>query len=137
MKNMILLALALLMILLTPLSAGAEALKLRDPGEMADRFFSNPRNLKDIGDPFILAEEGIYRVFATGGSIGFNVWSSPDLAGFEKAKALKKVGWAGGDYWAPEVFRIGEKYVMLFTARQRESGSLRTGIAFSDAAEGP
>ena len=134
---MILLALALLMLLWAPLSAGAESLKLRDPGEMADRFFSNPRNLKDIGDPFVLAEEGIYRVFATGGSIGFNVWSSPDMAGFEKAKAMKKAGWAGGDYWAPEVFRVGEKYVMLFTARQRESGSLRTGIAFSDSAEGP
>lgn len=136
MKNLFLLLFAL-MALCVAVHAEAESLEIRDAAEAADWFVSNPRNVKDIGDPFVLAEGSDYLMFATGGPIGFNVWKSPDLTGFEKLKALKKVNWASGDYWAPEVFRIGERYVMLFTARMRENGSLRTGIAFSDAPEGP
>ena len=34
--------------------AGAEGLKLRDISEAADWFAANPRNVKDIGDPFVL-----------------------------------------------------------------------------------
>lgn len=75
-------------------------------------------------------------MFATGGPIGFFTWKSNDLVKFERTKALKKVSWAASDYWAPEVFAWQGKYVMLFTARQRSTGSLRTGIAFSDTPEG-
>ena len=128
---------ALAVMLLACGCAGAEELKVRDLSEAADWFVSNPRNVKDIGDPFVLAEDENYYMFATGGSIGFNVWKSGDLASFEKTKALKKVDWASGDYWAPEVFRVADRYVMLFTARMRENGSLRTGIAFSQSPEGP
>ncbi|MBR2823395.1 MAG: glycoside hydrolase family 43 protein [Clostridia bacterium] len=135
MKQILMLMLAVL--LLGGVPAGAEELKTRDLGEAADWFVSNPRNVKDIGDPFVLPEEGTYYVFATGGPIGFNAWLSSDLREFGKMKALKKVDWASGDYWAPEVFRVNDRYVMLFTARMRENGSLRTGIAFSDTPEGP
>ena len=137
MKNLIWIMLALVMICVSPLSAHADELKVRDFSEVADRFVSNPRNVKDIGDPFVLKEDGDYLLFATGGPIGFNVWKSTDLRVFEKQKALKKVNWASGDYWAPEVFPVNGQYVMLFTARQRETGSLRTGIAFSASPEGP
>ncbi len=134
MRNMFILLLALLLL---PLCAQGEELTILDYSAVKDRFASNPRNVKDIGDPFVLQEESGYFMFATGGSIGFNVWRSGDLQTFEKSKALKKVNWASGDYWAPEVCRVGEQYVMLFTARLRENGSLRTGIAFADAPEGP
>ena len=112
-------------------------IKMREMDEARDWFAANPRNVKDIGDPFVLAENGTYYLYATGGPIGFNVWTSRDLITFEKSKALKKVDWASGDYWAPEVFRVGDRYVMLFTARMRENGSLRTGIAFAGQPEGP
>ena len=134
MRNMLILLLALMLL---PLCALGEELPVLDYGAVKDRFASNPRSVKDIGDPFILNEESGYYMFATGGSIGFNVWRSGDLSAFEKSKALKKLGWASGDYWAPEVYRVGEKYVMLYTARLRENGSLRTGIAFSDMPDGP
>ena len=137
-------AAAILVCLLAVLSgispARAESLQSLEtfPAEtVADRFVSNPRSVKDIGDPFVLEEDGTYYVFATGGPIGFNVWKSTDLATFEKSKALQKVSWASGDYWAPEVFHIGDRYVMLFTARARETQSLRTGIAFAEKPEGP
>ena len=134
--RMIAIVLCALMLLL-PIVAQAEELPLRDFSEVKDWFTSNPRNVKDIGDPFVLAEGSGYYLFATGGPIGFNVWGSNDLITFDKTKALKKLDWASGDYWAPEVYKVGEKYVMLYTARCRENGSLRTGIAFADAPEGP
>ena len=134
MRNMFILLLAFLLL---PLCAQGEELPVLDYSAVKDRFASNPRSVKDIGDPFVLKEENGYYMFATGGSIGFNVWRSGDLITFEKSKALKKLTWASGDYWAPEVYRVGERYVMLYTARWKEKGSLRTGIAFADSPEGP
>ncbi len=100
--------------------------------------YENPMNVFDIGDPFILPAEGRYYLFATGGTVGFNVWSSDDLQTFQdKQKALKALPWAMGDYWAPEVYAYDGKYVMLFSARWKDNGSLRVGIAFADHPAGP
>ncbi|HML49509.1 MAG TPA: glycoside hydrolase family 43 protein, partial [Clostridia bacterium] len=102
------------------------------------RFYQNPLPVTGIGDPFILPTPEGYRLFATGGSIGFFVWPSEDLLRFpDRQKALPKVGWAVGDYWAPEVYEYGGRYVMLFSARRLRDKSLRVGIAFSDTPEGP
>ena len=76
--RMIAIVLCALMLLL-PIVAQAEELPLRDFSEVKDWFTSNPRNVKDIGDPFVLQEESGYFMFATGGSIGFNVWLIPSL----------------------------------------------------------
>lgn len=125
--------------LFTCASAGSlSPLPLRDAGEIADRFYQNPQGIDNIGDPFILPAGGKYYVFATGGGIGFNVWSSDDLVTFgSKKKALLRAAWASGDYWAPEVYAYQDKYVMLFSARRTEDKSLRIGIAFADKPEGP
>ena len=50
---------------------------------------------------------------------------------------MKKIDWVSGDYWAPEVYQVGEKYVMFFTGRWKETGTLRIGVAVSDAPQGP
>ena len=105
--------------------------------DLSDRFVSNPRPLKDIGDPFVLPDADGYCVFATGGPIGFNVWQSADLQAFAKSKAVRKIAWASGDYWAPEVFAWQGRYVMLFTARRAADSSLRIGLAVSDTPQGP
>jgi len=103
----------------------------------AERFSSNPRAVRDIGDPHVLPANGEYFTFATGGPIGFNVWRSQDLTTFSKEKALKKIAWASGDYWAPEVYPWQGRYVMLFTARRASDQSLRIGVAFADEPQGP
>ena len=132
------LAVLLVLFFALPLKpASASSLKLLDSSSVKDRFASNPRSVRDIGDPMVIREDDGYHVFATGGPIGFNTWASKDLVSFEKSKALKKLDWASGDYWAPEVYHAGDRYVMLYTARWKENGSLRTGIAFSDAVTGP
>ena len=100
------------------------------------RFVSNPRAITNIGDPFVLAEDG-YHVYATGAQIGFFHWTSENLTTFERDKALKKAKWVSGDYWAPEVYPWQGRYVMLFTGRWKQNHSLRIGIAFADKPEGP
>lgn len=118
-------------------AASFEPLPLLDPGAVSGRFYQNPHSVYDIGDPFILPAEGHFYLFATGGTVGFNVWRTKDLRSFDKQKALPKVSWASGDYWAPEVVAYDGRYVMLFTARRKADKSLRIGIALADTPEGP
>jgi len=48
-------------------------LTTKDPGEIAYRFYQNPLNVNNIGDPFILPAKGKYYMFATSASVGFYV----------------------------------------------------------------
>jgi len=128
---------ALMLMAFIPAACLCESLSLLESDAVKDRFVSNPRPVKDIGDPHIIKEGDEYFAFATGGPIGFNVWRSMDLKTFTKEKAMKKVDWVSGDYWAPEVYRIGQKFVMFFTGRWKETGTLRIGVAMADAPQGP
>lgn len=115
----------------------AQPLPLTDGADVAERFAANPRNIKEIGDPHVLRAGDEYFVFATGGPVGFNVWRSADLTNFAKEKAVKKISWVSGDYWAPEVYEIGGKFYMFFTGRQKGTESLRIGVAVADEPQGP
>lgn len=117
---------------------GSGPLKLLDTALIEERFYRNPSNLFDIGDPHILPANGRYYAFATGGTVGYNVWQSDDLRSWgSKQKALRKVEWGAGDYWAPEVYPYQGRYVMLFSVRDKATKSLRIGIAFADEPQGP
>ena len=129
--------LSTLMLLMFIPTVHAASLPLVDSETVKDRFAANPRPVKDIGDPHIIKEGEEYFAFATGGPIGFNVWRSADLKTFAKEKAMKKIDWVSGDYWAPEVYCINGKYVMFFTGRWKETGTLRIGVAMSDVPQGP
>lgn len=121
-----------------PAAAEMKPILLLDPERISDRFYSNPLNLSEIGDPFILPADGNYYAFATGGTVGFFVWESRDLISFgNRQKAFRRADWASGDYWAPEVFKHEGQYVMFFSARRKADGSLRVGVAVSDWPEGP
>ena len=66
-----------------------EPLRLLDKAEASDRFFNNPSNLFDIGDPYMLPVGGKHYAFANGGSIGYNVCESDVFnAGGNKNKSL-------------------------------------------------
>lgn len=126
-------------IALTPaFSEGLAPLPLTDAAAIADRFYQNPLGIDNIGDPFILPEGDKYYVFATGAAIGMYTWSSDDLVNFAgRKKALQRLSWATGDYWAPEVYAYQDRYVMVFSARRGEDKSLRAAIAFADKPQGP
>lgn len=135
MKHSCLLLLAAL--LLTLESACGESFEPAGASRYAERFASNPREVSNIGDPFILSDGDVYHMYATGAQVGFFHWISPDLQTFERDKAMKKSSWVFGDYWAPEVYPWHGRYAMLYTGRWKQNHSLRIGIAFSDSPEGP
>ncbi len=92
-----------------------------------------------LADPTILYDNKKYYLYGTisGGpgktNDGFLVYESDDLSNWKsKGFALKK-GNAFGDqgFWAPHVFKNGEKYYMVYTANEK------IAIAFSDSPLGP
>ena len=104
------------------------------------RQYHNPSTIKDIGDPFILSAEGVFWCFATTGGLGFQVRQSEDLINWSKPSYAYVPGidsWADKDYWAPEVYAHGGSYYLFYSARHRQSGSLRVGLARADKPQGP
>jgi GH43 family beta-xylosidase len=101
----------------------------------------NPSSVSNIGDPYILrASDGMYYMYATSSRFGFKVWSSADLINWnEEGLAFEAgaEGWGSFDFWAPEVIEYDGKFFMYYTARWRENGSLRIGVAISDHPLGP
>ena len=108
----------------------------------AGAVFRNPVLKQDFPDPFVLQEVGTFWAYATNAS-GKNISlaRSTDLVKWkvlsDAMPALPK--WAkltGGLVWAPEVLKIGEKYVMYYVARDKASDKQCVGVATSDKPEG-
>lgn len=74
-----------------------------------------------LADPFILMDNGTYYMYGTGHPDGIRVltsddlknWSVPDRSPFalHKSDSYGKEG-----FWAPEVYKIGDEYLMYYTA---------------------
>lgn len=90
-----------------------------------------------IGDPFILRCGKGYYLYATDAPDGFKCFYSENLVDWRCKGYCYRGTWGDGNFWAPEVYRRGDKYMLLFTARQKSTRSLRIGLAFSDSPEGP
>lgn len=93
-----------------------------------------------IGDPFVLADNGVYYLYATNSANGFSVWkgTSPEKQEYVGLCYLKEESFGYECFWAPEVVKRADgKYVMHFTARDRADGLLRTGVAVADSPLGP
>jgi beta-xylosidase len=104
--------------------------------------FTNPVLKADFADPFVLRDGDTYYAFATNVS-GKNVQSaqSKDLVHWELESDVMPAlpSWAklGGSFvWAPEVMKIGDKFVMYYTARDKASNKQCIGVATSDKPEG-
>jgi beta-xylosidase len=100
--------------------------------------FQNPVLKYNFPDPFVLLDDGVYYAYATNGT-GRNVQlaRSQDLVGWElltdAMPALASwVRLGRPDVWAPEVIKIGDTYVLYYTARDKQSGKQCVGVATSD-----
>ncbi len=107
-----------------------------------DASFQNPVLRSDFADPFVLVDDGEYYAYATN-AIGKNIQvaRSTDLVKWQVLNdALPALpGWAklgGSLVWAPEVAKIGDTYLMYYTARDKESDRQCVGVATSDKPEG-
>ena len=105
--------------------------------------FLNPVIRSDFPDPGITNVDGVYYAYATNsGNKNVQVARSNDLVKWEMLRdglpSLPR--WASvqfGNVWAPEVMKIGEQYVMYYTARDKASNVQCIGVATSPKPEGP
>ena len=94
------------------------------PAEPGEGEFVNPVHDRPLADPFILEHEGTYYAYGTKAfeANQFETASSTDLVNWESLpSALRGLpSWSPGKAWAPEVFKIGDTFVMYYTASAPE-----------------
>ncbi|WP_343556114.1 glycoside hydrolase family 43 protein [Sphingobacterium sp.] len=102
-----------------------------------------------FGDPFIVFDppSDQYYLYGTGGTEnGFIAYSSKDLKTWKKEgkvyDAKQPNGWGEKDFWAPEVYRVNNKYYMYYSAHWKENPkndleNYRVGVAVADNPLGP
>lgn len=104
--------------------------------------YANPVIPFDCPDPGVLAagDPPVYYALCTGGS--FRIRRSHDLVLWEDTGAVVlpggKAPWSANGFrnWAPEVHRVGDRYVVYYTA-VNGADVLSIGAAYSDAPTGP
>lgn len=102
--------------------------------------FGNPLLPGMFPDPHVRFDEGKFYIYATSmendkGAYGrASVWTSSDFVNWEmKLTNYPEYGKFGGDIWAPDMIRKGDKYYQFIT----RSGGYDTWIAVADHPEGP
>jgi beta-xylosidase len=104
--------------------------------------FANPVLRGDFADPFVRKEGDTYYAYATNASgRNIQVATSPDLVKWtqltDAMPALPSWAKLGGSLvWAPEVIKLGDKFVLYYTARDKASNKQCVGVATSDKPEG-
>lgn len=110
--------------------------------------FQNPLPV-DFGDPYVLYDSsGRYYMYGTGGGAkdGFSAYSSTDLVNWTPEGQVfygnTDDSWCIGAFWAPEVYKVKDKYYMFYSAQWRDNPTnelenFRIGIAAADAPTGP
>lgn len=107
--------------------------------------YTNPFPVS-LGDPFLLYNEGSYYLYGTGASTGFPAYTSTDLKNWKSLGQVytsdSATSWGNGAFWAPEVYKVKNKYYMFFSAQWKhnptnELENFRIGVAVSDRPEGP
>lgn len=113
-----------------------------------NKIFSNPLNVA-FGDPYVLDDgDGNYFMYGTGAGAedGFVVYSSQDLVNWENGGQVffgnTPDSWSIANFWAPEVYKFGEKYYMFYSADWKvnptnEGENFKIGVAVSDSPSGP
>lgn len=100
--------------------------------------YRNEALILNAADPFVFRDEdGTYYLYHTGK--GFRVYSSTDLVDWtEVGRSMPDEGyaWAVTSFWAPEVIRQGETYLLHYTG-EAEDGVKKIGLAASESPTGP
>lgn len=107
----------------------------------------HPQTLSGYGDPAVLKVDDGYILTATTNDApdAFPIVHSPDLQSWEhrgfvfpegQTPAWTAAGRNVGDYWAPEMKRVGDEYWLAYTARER-SNALAIGLARAPTPFGP
>lgn len=109
---------------------------------------ANPIDIK-FGDPYIIYDNDTdrYYIYGTGGvEKGFMAYSSKDLKDWKNEgqvySAKQEKSWGTKDFWAPEVYKIKDKFYMFYSAHWKDNPNdelenYKIGVAVSDKPTGP
>lgn len=117
------------------------------PNEKVSATYKNPLPVA-MGDPYVLFSDGRYYMYGTGGKAkdGFSAYSSTDLVNWTYEGQIyqgnKDDSWCIGAFWAPEVYKVKNKFYLFYSAQWRanpknELENFRIGVAVSDKPTGP
>ncbi|HPY16328.1 MAG: Beta-xylosidase [Deltaproteobacteria bacterium ADurb.Bin207] len=104
--------------------------------------YVNPVVGKDCPDPGVVFDGTQYVMACTGGGSGdaFPLRHSDDMVHWKWKGYIfptkDRPSWAVSHFWAPEIHKIGSKFVAYFTAKHK-NGALSIGAATASAALGP
>ena len=109
--------------------------------------YTNPIIAKGLADPFIFYEKGYYFLFSTGKAEDdrfIPIYKAKDLTQWKFVRGAVSRGsetdWNYKNFWAPEVFKLNNKYYLYYTASPgntyMNTGN-RVGVAISDKIDGP
>jgi beta-xylosidase len=110
--------------------------------ELGTQQHTNPVIPGDCPDPGVLRDGSQYVLTCTSGNAAhaFPIYTSSDLQHWSRVAHVFPAGnhpaWAVGDFWAPEIHKIGERYIAYYTARDTR-GLLSIGAASAPNATGP
>jgi len=130
------------------ISCGKNNSTKKDLPTASEDTYSNPLDVA-FGDPFILNDgNGKYFMYGTGGGAtdGFAAYSSANLVDWKYEKQVYQGNtpdsWASKFFWAPEVYKIENKYYLFFSAQWKvnptnEEENFMIGVAESESPLGP
>ncbi len=99
--------------------------------------YTNPIYESDTADPHIIKHDGVYYIFATGGKI----IKSTDLINWQPVYGGMRInpGWGtpGAGFWAPDVVKIGDKFIVYYSLSVWDDKNPGIGTASADHPEGP
>lgn len=123
----------------TPYFAGANACSMSFLYEQCGGLYANAVVATDCPDPGVVKDGSRYVMACTGG--GFPLRTSTDLVSWKTAGQIFPAGsspkWAVGLFWAPEIHRVGARWVAYFSAKYGADGSLAVGAATAADPLGP
>jgi GH43 family beta-xylosidase len=126
-----------------PHFSGASACEISFRYSQCGGLFSNPVIGRDCPDPGVARDGARYVMACTSGgaSAAFPLRTSTDLVRWSDAGHVFPSGtrpaWASGDFWAPELHRVGDRWLVYYSARNAADGSLALGAATADDPLGP
>ena len=107
------------------------------------QYYTNPIDSSiSMGDPFVVKyDDKYYLTGTTAANEGFHMWSSDNMIDWTPLGLAYKApenAWGKSNYWAPELFRRGDKYYLTYSVdSQSAEVDFRLCLAESDKPEGP
>tara|TARA_R110002049_G_scaffold9962_2_gene49678 strand:- start:52784 stop:53956 length:1173 start_codon:yes stop_codon:yes gene_type:complete len=140
--------LSLFFFILVSCKSEKKEVSIKNSSEEENTTYANPLDV-EFGDPYILDDgNGSFYMYGTGGGAkdGFATYSSNNLIDWkfegQVYKGNTESSWCVANFWAPEVYKIDNRYYLFFSADWRSNPknaleNFKIGVAVSDSPKGP